>query len=426
MPIVDMEIHRPPHGTMTDAQFVADVNRLLKRFGFFLHGDPWSRRSDRVVAHVIGAECAHVIANELKALFGSRDEATLAIPARLIHPALVDHPSTAGQVTAWLQRFRPKSLRQGPNGWRGDAAEVRELSERIRMCSDEVKLTHTAVPCPMHTLRHHQDTFRRRGWSVNERHRVIIAPLNEIEEVQSFLPENESDALGCIMFCDKTNSGSCQITVYQKDGTHKTSPLCVDCVKYSLEEFTRSFYENETMDYEKLAEITDGMQSIPVITSEFENGAYWPQVPLGQLLLALLSTPELSRVTKAWVSGVVTHTLRNRPQYFTFCHQHPHAILELPADETTLVRCRHPGCQNVYCRMCLKWHDHNDFANCRRFRDRYTGKRCPRCHVPSEKASGCNHVQCLRCQIHWCYECGFSAHTSGEVYSHMERSRHNF
>eukprot|EP00741_Cyanophora_paradoxa_P012430 tig00020610_g12009.t1 len=33
-------------------------------------------------------------------------------------------------------------------------------------------------------------------------------------------------------------------------------------------------------------------------------------------------------------------------------------------------------------------------------------KRCPECRTPCERISGCNHVRCARCDMHWCYECG--------------------
>ncbi|EJF66506.1 hypothetical protein BD309DRAFT_909405 [Dichomitus squalens] len=34
------------------------------------------------------------------------------------------------------------------------------------------------------------------------------------------------------------------------------------------------------------------------------------------------------------------------------------------------------------------------------------GTPCPGCDLPVEKASGCNHMTCVRCQQHYCYRCG--------------------
>ncbi len=32
-------------------------------------------------------------------------------------------------------------------------------------------------------------------------------------------------------------------------------------------------------------------------------------------------------------------------------------------------------------------------------------KPCPKCHAPTEKNGGCNHMHCSRCGHHWCWIC---------------------
>lgn len=32
-------------------------------------------------------------------------------------------------------------------------------------------------------------------------------------------------------------------------------------------------------------------------------------------------------------------------------------------------------------------------------------KHCPGCGVATEKVSGCDHIQCSLCGVHWCYFC---------------------
>jgi hypothetical protein len=45
-------------------------------------------------------------------------------------------------------------------------------------------------------------------------------------------------------------------------------------------------------------------------------------------------------------------------------------------------------------------------------------KRCPACKAPTEKAGGCNHIECI-CGECWCYACG-EAIDASQIYDHME------
>jgi hypothetical protein len=47
-------------------------------------------------------------------------------------------------------------------------------------------------------------------------------------------------------------------------------------------------------------------------------------------------------------------------------------------------------------------------------------KECPKCKAAVFKISGCNHIHC-HCGGHWCWKCGESYKTSGEVYDHMQK-----
>jgi len=52
-------------------------------------------------------------------------------------------------------------------------------------------------------------------------------------------------------------------------------------------------------------------------------------------------------------------------------------------------------------------------------------KDCPKCTVAISKISGCNHIHC-NCGTHWCWKCGDSYPTSGEVYDHMNSQHGSF
>ncbi|ESP04724.1 hypothetical protein LOTGIDRAFT_170560 [Lottia gigantea] len=46
-------------------------------------------------------------------------------------------------------------------------------------------------------------------------------------------------------------------------------------------------------------------------------------------------------------------------------------------------------------------------------------KRCPKCSTPIEKKSGCNHMTCSGCKIHFCWLCCQAFTTTSSVYGHL-------
>jgi hypothetical protein len=50
-------------------------------------------------------------------------------------------------------------------------------------------------------------------------------------------------------------------------------------------------------------------------------------------------------------------------------------------------------------------------------------KGCPKCGVLTQKSSGCDHMECPYCKIHWCYRCPkehvFVSERSQDVYDHL-------
>ena len=52
----------------------------------------------------------------------------------------------------------------------------------------------------------------------------------------------------------------------------------------------------------------------------------------------------------------------------------------------------------------------------------------PKCHVPTQKRDGCDHMKCTTCGAHWCWECGWLWDKNRQgygVYEHM-RDKHNW
>jgi hypothetical protein len=88
----------------------------------------------------------------------------------------------------------------------------------------------------------------------------------------------------------------------------------------------------------------------------------------------------------------------------TSCHQNPHDGLTCEANKA-LIKAALKGDEEL-----AKWKKDNDVRD------------CPKCGVPIEKDSGCNHMTCISCRIHICWFCMKTFGSGGETYKHMERT----
>lgn len=144
-------------------------------------------------------------------------------------------------------------------------------------------------------------------------------------------------------------------------------------------------------------------------------------LPIGQLLWFLINCGEnIKNLTKIWVSGVFSISFRSNPAIITYCPDHPQILCFTPLPGESL-SCNFKDCHNIYCiEPCHSWHPFNPSSPCTFV---WSGKKCPKCHVPTVKSEGCNHIAC-RCGCHWCYFCEFGpCNSKGEVYAHM-RDKH--
>jgi RNA recognition motif-containing protein len=58
-----------------------------------------------------------------------------------------------------------------------------------------------------------------------------------------------------------------------------------------------------------------------------------------------------------------------------------------------------------------------------KWKEEHGVKPCPECGVDLEKADGCNHITCIHCKTHMCWECMATFGTSGaHIYDHMNRA----
>jgi hypothetical protein len=85
----------------------------------------------------------------------------------------------------------------------------------------------------------------------------------------------------------------------------------------------------------------------------------------------------------------------------TSCHQNPHDGLTCEANKA-LTKAALEGEKKL-----AEWKKDNDVRD------------CPKCGVPIEKISGCNHMECISCRIHICWFCMKTFGSGEQTYTHM-------
>ena len=148
-----------------------------------------------------------------------------------------------------------------------------------------------------------------------EKHNFItsrsISLSSEIREKET---EHNKDLFFCCMLCERTIESSCMISVFNDEKTNKTCGFCIDCLRQKLEFSISSFYNfyNNHIN-------TSCFYEMPEIILPFnyqnrekcENGAMWPQSPLGNIAWAICNEKHTSRFIKLWLYGVVQFIIRH-------------------------------------------------------------------------------------------------------------------
>ncbi|KAF2769578.1 hypothetical protein EJ03DRAFT_89184 [Teratosphaeria nubilosa] len=71
--------------------------------------------------------------------------------------------------------------------------------------------------------------------------------------------------------------------------------------------------------------------------------------------------------------------------------------------------------------MCREYQERvsGHLAQLQEYLDSGKAKRCPKCTVVIEKDAGCNHMTCINCYTHFCFECLAATRTGDELYRHL-------
>lgn len=255
----------------------------------------------------------------------------------------------------------------------------------------------------------------------DEKYRVLIFPSDKKEEITKKMGQMREEKLevACFLGCGLDEPDLLPECIYanEKDGTVKPFGICKGCMMsiFQYDVSIQSIFNPVThlIDHNNLSKIPERLKGFALVEeSKEDDGNYWPIVPFGQLIWALMSdlNDELPPYIKAWFTIIVEYTIQNSGN-FIFCPNHPNKpILYEPGKK---IKC--PFCDMMFCDVCMIWHDMS--VPCEK--DDPSIKRCPWCRMPGVKVSGCNRITCPKCDKCWCYECLAAFHTAAECYAHM-------
>ncbi|KAE9369970.1 hypothetical protein N431DRAFT_547244 [Stipitochalara longipes BDJ] len=133
--------------------------------------------------------------------------------------------------------------------------------------------------------------------------------------------------------------------------------------------------------------------------------------------------------------------IRSHPTEFQYCPtpdcQSIYGVPPAASQEVPVIGPAHPEASNFFCIACLSaictkckavFHEgmtcaeYQDSLNSEANQEfmRENGiKECPHCQTPIQKNGGCNHVQCLGCNVHVCWNCLATFQESGPCYKHL-------
>ncbi|KAJ4356579.1 uncharacterized protein N0V89_004614 [Didymosphaeria variabile] len=122
--------------------------------------------------------------------------------------------------------------------------------------------------------------------------------------------------------------------------------------------------------------------------------------------------------------------IRSRPAKFRYCPVPTCGRLNpikrmLPPDASPVtITCY--GCREPFCLTCNAPAHPNrtceqagNNASLDEWKRESGAKDCPKCSTTTIKESGCNHMRCPACMVHFCWSCLASLGTSGQTYEHM-------
>ena len=271
-------------------------------------------------------------------------------------------------------------------------------------------------------------------WEVDQKNHLLFVPQDtDSEIVESFINETKNikiddDTEICYDYylCCKNESvlATNQIVAYNENESFIVHDFCITCAYEIYETLIDRFFDLEKNQpkMEMIIENREFIRNISPLSHESSN--YWPLIPLGQMLFALTSVPELNKVVRTWMSAVIFNEFHSS-ELIHYCPQHPAHLMRVDNNNKSNIKCSVKECSMIYCIKCKKWHK-NGNCNFVEFPIVQGCRICPSCKVQIEKSESSNHIHCKICGKHFCYYCGWGpTDDSCSVYAHLSEEHGN-
>lgn len=416
-PSVSMCIQHCRRLGVTREEFEERVKSIVDDFGFLVYSadkyNEGGHDADSIKRGILGEVFIDLIGTSSSIAFASRIIEKFPIRAGLDCDGGMTMTHTMATMTtirahADLDPTAPRMPNIGPVqcAYRVPQSEVKALQEIVDL--------------------HARDNTKTR-WKYDEKYRVLIIPIDDEKEARKKMRmvRSHKAEVACLYMCASEPQEYLPQALYatDKDGTVTPYAICKECVEYFLSSMDDIKFVldpvTHLIDQNKLKEVTEIPEGFGFVDSnEDETHEYWPQIPLGQLVWALMGDPNdvIPLYVKTWFTIIIEFTIRSSKNFFTYCPDHNDVPLMVPKKGIS-IKC--PHCDYMYCGECQSWHRMTQ--PCTKIDPSI--KRCPRCRVPTVKVSGCNRITCP-CGCSWCYKCdvdpppGFN--TTTECYAHLQ------
>lgn len=419
---------------MTQHAFENVVFNVIRSFGFLVLRYSKYEPTKSITFSRIGymriwlldSNFAIVFAKEIrrKLLYNTSE---MSIPYELV-PAILQQPRFFNEpFSQWMKQNKIALIRSEDNVWTGNVQQVNSAVKLFK--SHSIPMKHSLVPFRFNITSAFREEINKINqkyilenkfgfkWEFNYSPLSLIVPIEDSQKarelVQCYVPIDDVYDPG---FCDDPEISRNFLIVYEENGEFERKPFCMNCQIEILREAVSPFAPNGQLNVDLLAGFQSKIAS-PQIALSIQDKTH--HLPVGQYFWQLIhSGNEIQKLIRLWVTGSISVFLRTNSSVFTSCPYHPRHLQFTPKQEDGFMACLVNGCNMNYCATkCHSWHQNvcDDFA--------WNGPKCPRCHVPTIKNNGCNHISCI-CGAHWCYNCGAGPFQDGSAtYTHMTENK---
>lgn len=442
--ISTVKIYHLIFNTLSELEFESRINQITSKYGILIYKKenytPQKTKSTRgyIMVYLYSSQFTIPFVKDVNALLKEYDRIELSFPSNIYPKCLLDNPDMQHSIEQWITTNHLKLQTRG-NRYFGLYSEVEKAKELLKIKEKHPVIPFQLFPIPseleMNVVIEKVNLHNSR-WFINKISRILYATLGVDEseimdlfnEIQQSPHKTVSEAIifDYALICEEDAIlSNRQIPIYKENGDIEFFNYCLTCGKQLFADCLSDFFdaENDEPKLNRIYESRNVIDPIPLFGDENndpeEIHPVWPQIPIGQLYLSLLSQTELTSLARTYLTAISYRALQNSDDFIQ-CPQHPQYLIR--KIEGTRIQCYVEGCNQFLCNVCKEWHRPGQ-CQIREIPPGY--RRCPKCKVVVLKIEACNHISC-KCGYHFCYYCGQGYSKGALVYGHLTQEHNGY